>query len=102
MGTYALLRRGCWPSQERADEYLQAAVKRWTAEGYEPEFSVRWMRSYVLSEEPGGASLVCIYEAESEEAIRAHADADPLPVDEVIAVIDTIVVQPGPGPTASS
>lgn len=95
MGTYALLRRGCWPSQERADEYLQAAVERWTTEGYEPAFPVRWIRSYVLSEERGVVSLVCIYEAESDEAIRAHADAHPLPVDEVILVTDTIVVQPG-------
>ena len=46
----------------------------------------------------GEVGTVCIYEAESEEAIRAHAaDAD-LPVDEVVAVADTVIVRPDPTP----
>jgi hypothetical protein len=41
---------------------------------------------------------VCIYEAESPEAIQRHADAAELPVDEVIPVADTVIVRPDPEP----
>ena len=39
---------------------------------------------------------MCIYEADSPEAIRAHAAAAGLPVDEIIPVPDTVVVRPDP------
>ena len=40
---------------------------------------------------------VCIYQATSPEAIRAHASAADLPVDEIIRVADTVIVRPDPG-----
>ena len=40
---------------------------------------VRWIRSYVL-DEGDGVGTVCIYQASSPEAIRAHAAAADLPV----------------------
>ena len=59
---------------------------------------VRWIRSYVLSETDGTVGTVCIYEASSPEAIRAHAEAADLPVDEIVRVADTVVVRPDPVP----
>ena len=32
------------------------------------------------------------------EAIRAHAAASDLPVDEVVPVVDTVIVRPDPAP----
>jgi hypothetical protein len=40
-------------------------------------------------------------EAESPEAIRAHARAAVLPVDEVVPVADTVVVRPDPAPVGA-
>jgi Protein of unknown function (DUF4242) len=93
MDLYVILRRNGW----RSPEELQAAAERSTAVGDE-RGDVRWIRSYVL-DEGEGLGTVCIYEAESEEAVRGHAaDAD-LPVDEVVKVADTVIVRPDPAPT---
>ena len=59
---------------------------------------IRWIRSYVLDEGGGSVGTVCIYEASSPEAIRKHAKLADLPVDEIIAVADTVVVRPDPQP----
>ena len=55
----------------------------------------------MLAEESGEIGTFCIYEAESPEAIRAHADAADLPVDEIVRVADTVVVRPDPAPVAA-
>ena len=60
---------------------------------------VRWIRSYVLGETDGSVGTVCIYQATSPEAIRRHAAAADLPVDEIIEVADTVIVRPDPIPT---
>ena len=62
---------------------------------------VRWIRSYVLDEAGGDVGTVCIYEATSPEAIRRHAERSELPVDEIIAVADTVVVRPDPAPVGA-
>jgi hypothetical protein len=87
---YAILRRNGW----RSGEELQAAAERSTAEG-ERLGDVRWIRSYVLAE-GNGLGTVCIYEAESPEAIRRHASAADLPVDEIVKIADTVIVRPDP------
>jgi hypothetical protein len=92
MDLYVILRRDGWST---ADE-LQAAAERSTQEG-DRRGDLRWIRSYVL-EEGAGLGTVCIYEAESEDAIRGHAaDAD-LPVTEIVKVADTVIVRPDPQP----
>ena len=93
METYVILRRGGW----RNAEELQEAAARSTAEGYRMSDDIRWIRSYVL-EEPNAIGTVCIYQASSPEAIRAHAAAADLPVDEIIRVADTVLVRPDPMP----
>ena len=62
---------------------------------------VRWIRSYVLEEGGGSVGTVCIYEATSPEAINEHASRAELPVDEIIAIADTVVVRPDPAPAAA-
>jgi hypothetical protein len=94
MDTYVILRRNGW----RTAEDLQAAAARSTAVGEEMPDDVRWIRSYVLSEPDGTVGTVCVYEASSPEAIRRHAAAADLPVDEIVLVADTVVVRPDPVP----
>ena len=93
MNTYLILRRSGW----RSPEDLQAAAARSTKVG-EEEMSddIRWIRSYVLEEDGGSVGTVCIYQASSPEAIREHASRANLPVDEIIAVADTVLVRPDP------
>jgi sporulation protein YlmC with PRC-barrel domain len=94
MDTYVILRRNGW----RTGEELQEAAARSTAEGERMPEDVRWVRSYVLAEGDGSVGTVCIYQASSPEAIRAHAEAADLPVDEIVAVADTVIVRPDPEP----
>jgi hypothetical protein len=95
MNTYVILRRSGW----RSGNELEAAAERSRQVGDE-EMSddIRWIRSYVLDEGGGSVGTVCIYQATSPEAIRDHADRAELPVDEIIAVADTVVVRPDPEP----
>jgi hypothetical protein len=92
--TYLILRRGGWRT---ADEIREAA-RRSTAEGERMVEDVCWIRSYVVAETDGSFGLVCIYQASSPEAIRRHAYAATLPVDEIAAVADTVVVCTDPHP----
>lgn len=98
MQLYAILRRSGWTSGED----LQVAAARSAKVGDE-EMSddIRWIRSYVLDEGGGSVGTVCIYEASSPEAIRDHASRADLPVDEIIAVADTVVVRPDPAPATA-
>ena len=80
---------------------LAAAAKRSTAEGDKEGSGVRWIRSYVVSEQSGEIGTFCIYEAESPEAIRAHAAASDMVADEIVPVVDTVVVRPDPVPAGA-
>jgi hypothetical protein len=62
---------------------------------------IRWIRSYVLEEGGGSVGTVCIYQATSPEAIRRHGKLADLPVDEIIAVADLVLVRPDPEPVAA-
>jgi hypothetical protein len=92
MQLYAILRRNGW----RSPEDLGEAAARSTEVGNDMTDEVRWIRSYVLDEGGGSVGTVCIYEATSPEAIRKHASRADLPVDEIIAVADTVLVRPDP------
>ena len=96
METFVILRRGGW----RTAEDLQEAAARSTAEGEKMPSDVRWIRSYIAAEPDGTVGTVCIYQASSPEAIRAHASKAVLPVDEIVKVADTVIVRPDPVPAA--
>jgi hypothetical protein len=90
--TYVILRRDGWADGAE----LEAAAARSTAEGDRMSDDVRWIRSYVLAEPSGRVGTVCIYQATDDEAIRRHAAAADLPVDEIVPVADTVIVREDP------
>ena len=96
METYVIVRRNGW----RTAEELQQAAERSTVEGDRMPDDIAWIRSYVLAETDGSLGTVCIYQASSPEAIRRHAYAASLPVDEIVAVADTLVVHLDPQPVS--
>ena len=95
MDLYVILRRGGWRSPEDLGE---AAVRSTRVADDEMPDDIKWIRSYVLEEGGGSVGTVCVYQASSPEAIRKHAAAADLPVDEIIAVADTVLVRPDPQP----
>ena len=97
MDLYVIRRNNGWATPED----LQAAAKRSTAEGDKEGSGVRWIRSYVTAEESGEVGTFCIYEADSPEALRAHAVASGMQADEVVAIADTVVVRPDPAPVGA-
>jgi uncharacterized protein DUF4242 len=97
MDLYVIVRRNGW----RTGADLEEAAARSNAEGDKEDSGVRWIRSYVVSEESGELGTFCIYEAESPEAILAHAKAADLPADEIIPIADVVVVRPDPAPAAA-
>ncbi len=92
MQLYGILRRNGWATLED----LEVAGKRSAEVGDTPGSGVRWIRSYALSEESGEIGTFCVYEGESVEAIRKHAEDSDLPCDEVIEIATTVVVRPDP------
>jgi hypothetical protein len=92
METYVIVRRRGWGSPDA----LHEAAERSTIAGDRVPDDIRWIRSYVLAETDGSLGTICVYEASSPEAIRRHATAATLPVDEVIAVADTVIVRADP------
>ena len=98
MNLYVIIRRHGW----RSGEELEVAAGRSSRVGDEdmPD-DIRWIRSYVLDEGGGALGTVCVYEATSPEAVRRHAELAALPVDEIVAVADTVVVRPDPQPAAA-
>src|SRR5919197_424659 len=90
MKTYVILRRCGW----RTVDDLREVVGRSRAAVEQLPDEVRWIRSYVLAESDGSVGTVCVYQATSPEAVRAHSGRAGLPVDEIVAVAETVVVEP--------
>jgi len=95
--TYLVVRRSAWLTQrEEKDADARAAV-----EAARMPDDIESIRSYVLEEPDRTLGSVCIYEASSPEAVRHHAAAADLPVDEIVKVADTVVVAPDPATAAA-
>ena len=92
METYVIVRRNGWQSGEE----FGIAAERSSAVGDEMSEDVAWIRSYVLEECDGTVGTVCVYQASSPEALRAHAAAAELPVDEIVLVAGIEVERPDP------
>ncbi len=98
MNTYVILRRSGWRSGAELEQ--AAGRSKQVADDQMPD-DIRWIRSYVLEEGAGSVGTVCIYQASSPEAIHQHASLADLPVDEIIAVADTVIIRPDPEPAAA-
>ena len=79
-----ILRRGGW----RAPDELHEALERSSAES--ERLSIGWLCSYVLAEFDGSLGTICVFDAPSPEAVRLRAYRARLPVDEIVAVTDTL------------
>jgi thiamine biosynthesis protein ThiC len=97
MQTYLILRRRGWAT---AGDLEQAAERSTRVSESMPD-DIRWIRSYVLDEGEGTVGTVCIYEASSAEAIQEQAARADLPIDEIVPVADTVVVNEDPAPAAT-
>jgi sporulation protein YlmC with PRC-barrel domain len=93
MNQYMIRRRTAWASPTE----LETAAKRST-EVAEAEFSdsIKWIRSYVVTESDGTLGTVCIYQARDQDTVREHAARVGMPADEVLAIADTVIVRPDP------
>ena len=90
-------RRTCCPWwQRQIDKEVENEV------GDEEGSGVRWIRSYVLQEEDGTLGTYCIYEAESPEALRAHAEKSGFGAEEINAVVDTVIIREDPVPASTA
>ena len=99
MNLYAIIRRNGWRSGDGARAgggALDARRRRGDARRHPLDPQLRARR------DRGGLGTVCIYEASSPEAIRDHAARADLPVDEIVAIADTVVVRPDPAPARRS
>ena len=93
MQLYAIRRRHGWKTPEQLEA---AAGKSKHIGDDEMSDQIRWIRSYVVTEDDGSLGTICIYEAASPEAIRDHAERVGMPADEITPVADTVVVRPDP------
>jgi hypothetical protein len=98
MNTYVILRRSGWRSGAELEQ--AAGRSKQVADDQMPD-DIRWIRSYVLEEGAGSVGTVCIDQASSPEALPQHASHADLPVDEIIAVADTVIIRPDPEPAAA-
>ena len=89
MQTYVVLRRSGW----RTAQDLRNSNARLHEEAERMPDDVAWIRSYVLEEHDRTIGTVCIFQAAGPEAIRRHAAAAELPIDEIIKVADTVIVR---------
>lgn len=93
MQTYLVLRRSAWVSPKEQRE----ADVRSALEAERMSDDIASIRSYVLDERDRRIGSVCILEASSPEAVRRHAAAAGLPVDEIVKVAHSLVGQADPG-----
>ena len=94
MELYGIVRRTAG-RRCRTWRWRARARPRWATR---TDSGVRWIRSYVLAEESGEVGTFCVYEADSPDAIRAHARHADLPVDEVVPIAGTVLVREDPAP----
>jgi sporulation protein YlmC with PRC-barrel domain len=93
MQTYTIRRRNAWKT---AEELGEVAARSKQVGDEEMSSDIRWIRSYVVNEPDGTLGTLCVYQASSPEAIRAHASRVGMPADEITAVADTVIVRPDP------
>ena len=92
--TYLVPRTSIWLSEEE----VAAAADCIPAVNDTLREHVRWIRSYVVSEEDGTFTAYCVYEATSAEWLLRHAESVGMPPDAIKPVVSTTVAAPDPEP----
>jgi Protein of unknown function (DUF4242) len=85
MQAYLVVRRSAWRSHEEQRE----AEARSATEAKRMVEDIASIRSFTLEERDRTLGSFCIVEASSPEAVRRHAAAADLPVDEIVRVAAT-------------
>ena len=98
MQLYGIRRRNWWKDAEE----MAAGGARSKEVGDEEGSGVRWIRSYILQEDDGTLGTYCIYEAESPEALRRHAEKSGFGAEEINEVVDTVIIRPDPVPASAA
>jgi len=93
MKTFVIRRRNGW---KNAQELETAAGVSARVGNEEMPDKVRWIRSYVVSEEDGTLGTVCIYQGINADAVREHAQRAGLPANEITEVVNTVIVRQDP------
>jgi len=86
MPLYVVPRTRVWLTEEE----LAAAADCLPAVSDQVSEHVRWITSYVVTEDDGTFSCFCVYEATSPAHLQAHGDALMLPTDAIKPVATTL------------
>ena len=93
MNTYVIRRRNAWKDAQELEATAGVSLRIGNDEMAD---EVRWIRSYVVSEDDGTLGTVCIYQAVSQDAIREHARRVGMPANEITLVANTVIVRDDP------
>lgn len=99
MKTYVIRRRNGW--KDAADLEATAALSLRIGND-EMSDRVRWIRTYVVTEDDGTLGTTCIYQGSSAAAIREHARRVGMPADEITEIVNTVVIREDPQTTAAA
>lgn len=94
MELYIIRRHGIWSDEAE----LAATNKKSLQVGEEMKDRLRWIRSYVVTEEDGRIGSVCIYEARDRDAVREHGQRIGAPSEDIRPVSGTAVKNTDPDP----
>lgn len=93
MKTFVIRRRSAWKNAAELEATAGVSLR---VGNDEMSDRIRWIRSYVVSEDDGTLGTVCIYQATDVEAIREHARRVGMPAHEINGVVDTVVIRADP------
>lgn len=93
MNLYVIRRPSAWANLAELEK--TAAVSAKTGDEEMPD-SIRWIRSYVISEADGRIGTVCLYEAKDPDSIAEHARRVGMPAEDILSVLNTVVIRPDP------
>ena len=93
MQSYLVMRRNAW----RAGVDLERAASRSSrVESEEMAGRVRWIRTYVCTEEDGSLGSVCVYQAQDAQAVAEHARRAGLGCDAILPIVRAVVISDDP------
>ncbi|MBS1133201.1 MAG: hypothetical protein H6R02_342 [Burkholderiaceae bacterium] len=74
---------------------LDAALTRLRSFEEKPHsLNARWIRSYALREADGRFGLACVFQSDSVQTLKRHAELTRAPAQEILPVATTVLVRP--------